>query len=355
MNGALARYLRGRLSIQILGLLVALTALMQVLELLDVTTDVLDRGLGLRGLVHYAMLRTPSEVVVALPLAVLLGTVSAFHAMARQHEITAMRAAGVSLGKLYLWLLPVPLALAAAHFALGQAVLPQAETELKRWWDATTPVEDIKVEPLWAHTRSGPVSFEHGAPDGRSLRHVRIYELADDGRLRGRILADAAQWQNGQWRLESVRELRLTGHKLMREELDHRLWNSNLRPDDVTRLELARPQLSSMMLADTIAGSRVGTQPLRYYKTVLYRSFTAPFGAFVMLLLAVPSALALPRGGGGSEMLTGLGLGLAFMLCDGLVAALGSGGQLPPLFAALAAPLLFITIGLLRVRARDRL
>ena len=43
------------------------------------------------------------------------------------------------------------------------------------------------------------------------------------------------------------------------------------------------------------------------------------------------------------------------MLCDGLVAALGSGGQLPPLFAALAAPLLFITIGLLRVRARDRL
>jgi len=355
MNGVLSRYLRGRLSVQVLGLLVALTALMQVLELLDVTTDVLDRGLGLRGLIYYAMLRTPSEIVVALPLAVLLGTVSAFHAMARQHEITAMRAAGVSLGKLYLWLLPVPLLLAVAHFALSQAVLPHAETELKRWWDATTPVEDIEVKPLWAHTSTGPVSFEHSAPDGRSLRRLRIYEVADDGHLLARISADGAQWRDGRWQLEAVQEFRFADQKIVRTDQDHRLWNSNLRPDDVTRIELARPQLSSIMLADTIAGSRVGTQPLRYYKTVLYRSFTAPLGAFVMLLLAVPSALALPRGGGGGEMLAGLGLGLGFLLCDGLVAALGSGGQLPPLAAALAAPILFITIGLQRLRARDRL
>jgi phosphatidylglycerophosphate synthase len=115
------------------------------------------------------------------------------------------------------------------------------------------------------------------------------------------------------------------------------------------RLDVARPRLSSMMLADVIAGARVGTQPLSYYRTVLYRSFTAPLAVFVMLLLALPTAASQPRGRAGSrEMLYGLGLGLAFLLVDGMIAALGTSGRLPPLTTALAAPLLFGAIGLLR-------
>ena len=107
MNGVLARYLRRRVASQVLALVLVLTALMQLLELLDVTTDVLDRNLGMGGLARYALLRTPSEILVALPLAVLLGSMSAFYAMARNHEIVAMRCAGMSLKRFVLLLLPV--------------------------------------------------------------------------------------------------------------------------------------------------------------------------------------------------------------------------------------------------------
>jgi len=105
-----------------------------------------------------------------------------------------------------------------------------------------------------------------------------------------------------------------------------------------------------------IAGSRVGSQPLSYYQTALYRSFAAPFGVFVMLLLALPTAATQPRhSGGGREMLVSLVLGLGFLLFDGIVASLGSSGQLPSLPTALAAPLLFSAIGLLRLWACERL
>ena len=53
-------------------------------------------------------------------------------------------------------------------------------------------------------------------------------------------------------------------------------------------------------------------------------------------------------------MLIALALGLGFLLFDGIVASLGSSGQLPPPITALAAPLLFITIGLWRLRACER-
>jgi lipopolysaccharide export system permease protein len=105
-----------------------------------------------------------------------------------------------------------------------------------------------------------------------------------------------------------------------------------------------------MMIAEVIAGARPGSQPLSYYQTALYRSFTAPLGVFIMLLLALPTASTLTRGaGGGGGMVVALMLGLAFLLCDGIVAALGSSGQVPPLATAIAAPLLFATIGLARL------
>jgi lipopolysaccharide export system permease protein len=42
--------LRRRVGIQILALLAVLTAMMQLLELLDVTTEILQRGQGVGGL-----------------------------------------------------------------------------------------------------------------------------------------------------------------------------------------------------------------------------------------------------------------------------------------------------------------
>jgi len=355
VSGSLPSYFRRRVAVQILALLAVLTALLQMLELLDMTTEVLKREQGLRGLLYYAALRTPAEVVLMLPLAVLLGTMTAMHSMARNLEITTVRCAGVSLPRILVYLLPVALALAALQFALAERVLPQAENTLKAWWSESAPSGE-SGNRLWAHTDRGPVSIDSVSPDGTRLRGLRLYVRNAAGLVESRLAAGDARWDGQVWRLDRVSELRIADGRLQQLREPTRVWETNLRPDDVLRLDVARPRLSSTMLADVIAGSRVGTQPLSYYRTVLYRSFTAPLAVLVMLLLALPTACSQPRGRAGSrEMLYGLGLGLAFLLCDGMIAALGTSGRLPPLTTALAAPLLFGAIGLLRLRLHERI
>lgn len=355
MNTTLPSYLRRRIGLQIVAMLAVLTALMQLLELLDVTTDVFDRGLGFGGLLHYAVLRAPGELVLSLPLAVLLGTMTALHAMARSLEITAIRTAGVGVSRILGYLWPVLLMLVAAQLLLSQAVLPQAENTLKAWWSASAPPDKVPAR-LWAKTRSGPVSIETISPDGSELRGVRVYERDGTGRIEARLAAATARWDGRTWRLQEVSELRIEAGRIRLSHDAAREWVTNLRPDEVLRLDVARPHLSSMMLADVITGARVGTQPLSYYRTVLYRSFTAPLGLFIMMLIALPTACSVARSRpGGREMGIALVLGLAYLLLDGLVAAFGSSGRLPPLGAALAAPLLFIAIGLLRLRACERI
>ena len=353
MIGTMQAYLCRRVGTQILALLAVLTAMMQLLELLDVTTDIFERGQGVGGVLYYAMLRLPAELGLALPLAVLLGTMTSLNAMARTLEISAMRACGVSFTRMLAYLLPVLLVFTVLQVALVQVVLPRAEIALKQWWNASAPAEEVK-KPLWAHTRGGLVSIDSISPDGLQLKGIRVY-ASEAGLLTSRLQAARAQWDGRAWQLEDVTELRVEPTGVRRIHDDALVWQTNLHPEEVLRLGVARPYLSTIMLADVIVGSRVGSQPLSYYQTALYRSFAAPLVVFIMLLLALPTAATLSRGGGGgSSMLIALALGLGFLLLDGIVASLGSSGQLPPPITALAAPLLFISIGLWRLRACER-
>ena len=58
---------------RIAAALVMIVALLQVMDLLDITTEILDRGLGFAGVAKYALLRLPRLVEQAAPLAALAG------------------------------------------------------------------------------------------------------------------------------------------------------------------------------------------------------------------------------------------------------------------------------------------
>lgn len=353
MKRVLGSYLRRRVSGQILGLLLALTGLMQLVELLEVTPEVLNRDLGVPGLLHYAFLRIPSQLVFALPLAGLLGSMSAFYAMARSREITALRTAGVGLKRVLVYLLPVPILYALLQLGLSQMLVPAAEARLLSWWESTIPLESKPADDQWVRTSNGILLFERNSADGRRLLDVRIYSRDAQGLLDLRTSARSAEWDGSQWLLSDARDLQVRPGAAPEPE-PQRAWSSNLRPSDVVQLDSADPHLSSMELAEVISGERVSTQPISVIQTVLLQSFTAPFTVFIMMLLAMPAAIVSERGGGGGRVVLALALGLGFVLVNGILSAFGTSGRISPLMAATAAPLLFALLGAWQLRGCER-
>lgn len=353
MRGVLGSYLRGRVASQILGLLLALTAFIQLLELLEITGEVLNRKLGVGGLLHYAFLRVPGVMLLALPLAGLLGSMSVFHAMARSREITALRTAGVGLSRLLLYLLPVPFLFAVLQFGLSEKLVPAAESRLSAWWESTAPLENKPPDPQWVRTSNGILLFERHSADGRKLLDVRIYDRDAEGLMTLRTRARLAEWVDGSWRLADASDMHVVPGSPPSTQAA-REWQSNLRPEDVVQLDATDPHLSSVALADVIGGERVGTRPRSFYQTVLLQSFTAPFSVFIMMLLAMPAAIVSERGGGGGRVLLALGLGLGFVLVNGIFSAFGTSGRISPLMAAIAAPLLFAIFGVWQLRSCER-
>ena len=356
IGSGLGAYLRGLLALRCFAVLCGLGGLFQVLDLLETSTDILSRGQGFAGIAHYTLLRSPSVLLQAVPLAALLGAIFSFSTLSRQNEICAMRAAGLPFRRVLMALLPTVIAIGLLHGLLAEVVVPKSQKALTAWWASLppSPDKDPDTELLWFRTGGAVVGVATVMPDGRRLDEVRIYRRDEAGRLLNRTVATRAEYADGQWTLVDAvtTDLQAGQHTPVQPALP---WDTRLKPADLMRLSASEPYVSGGLAAQVLAGSQSGTKTDSFYRTRIARAFSDPLAAFVMLLLATPVAIALTRGGaGGAQVLGALATGLVFLLVNGLLSALGEAGTMAPPLAAWLAPTLFALIGLVFVFRLDR-
>jgi lipopolysaccharide export system permease protein len=332
---------------RILAAAAILMGILQILDLLEVTNDILDRGLGMAGVAYYAALRAPRLVEQVAPIAVLAGGLFAFSQLARESAIISMRAAGISAYRILGFAAPAAVAMMLLHFVCAQVIAPRTDPTLDAWWRSTTPAADRKAE--------GPRSFRVGddlviaaasTPDGRTLNTVKIYRRDKTGRLVERIEAPTAKLGDKGWVLNNAVTTRFAGDKADVIAAANMTWTSRLRPDDVQALFSDNPVPSASSARRALLNG--GTdRPPSYYETRLMAAFAGPFGAIIMLLLSAPVALGSFRSTQGAMLLvSGLAAGLLFLVVNGLLTALGEGGAISPFLAVWGAPVIFGALAL---------
>lgn len=353
--GPLPRYLRGLLGTRVLAVLVALGGLLQVLDLLEATTDILARGQGLAGVALYVALRSPILILQALPLAALIGAVFAFGTLAKQHEVIALRAAGLPFRRVMLALLPTVLILIASQWLLAEVLVPKSQRALTAWWASLPPPKDetADTELLWFKSSGVVIGVAQARPDGRQLDGVRIFKRDAEGHLVSRTVAASARYADRQWTLSDAVVTDFSQHHIA-PAVATLAWDTSLRPSDVQRLVAAEPYVSGGLAAAVLIGASSGVKTPAFYLTRVQKTWADPVIALVMLLLATPVAVALTRVSKAGPTLIALGSGLLFLLSHGLSAALGEAGLLAPLIAAWAAPALFGLLGLTFLIRLDR-
>jgi lipopolysaccharide export system permease protein len=347
MTLTMTRYIAKLTAGRILASMAVLLGILQVLDLLDVTTDILDRKLGAAGVAYYAMLRLPRLIEQAAPLSVLAGCLFAFAQLARDSAVTAMRATGMSAYRLMLMAMPAALMVVVIHFAVSAGIAPRTDRILNDWWLQSTPVADVKPKDSSAFRIGPDVIVATQADDaGRKLKNVVIYHRDAVGRLVQKIVSPSAERVDGRWRLTTPTFLTLAPEGVRQSSAASMVWTDKLKPQDV-RAVFNKDQMVSAGSARRALLGGASDRPQAFYATELWRLWAAPAGAVVMLLLSAPVALAHFRGGqGGTLLVSCLGAGLLFLVVDGVFTAIGQGGAAPPFLAAWAAPIIFGSIGL---------
>jgi lipopolysaccharide export system permease protein len=336
--------------------------------LLWVSSDLINELRGLQekklligDVALYYLVKTPEYVVLVLPIGLLLALLYALTQHARHNEITAIRAAGMSIWRLCLPYFAVGFLASLALFAVNELWAPNSgelaeQIRNQRVAAAEAPNRDGSLKI--SNSRDGRVWFA-GRYDRRTgeMFNVQVKTLRPDG---SQVLleADRAVRHNGVWTFY---------HALERQQTNSLLLPLESRADVLTKPEFTETpeEMKSELALSTgnalkkVKRADIPIAAIRDYLrfhphptnaaalyTKLYGRLAAPWTCLVVVLIASPFG----AGSGRRNVFVGVAssilICLSYFVVQQFCLALGAGGHLQPWLAGWFPNLAFGAAGL---------
>lgn len=350
----LLRYLSGTLFMRVLFCCVVLVGLLEILALLEQTTPILQRHLGVRGILSYAAMRLPFLLAGALPLSLLIGALVMLTQLTLSSEVAILRACGLSTFGMYARLVPATLLIGLLGVVMDDQITPRSEQALAAWWNRTDPQPE-QGRPFWFRDNGRLLRVGYVSDGGNILTRVDIYTRGPDGLLTQARHARQAHYTGTQgWTLYDVNGVDVQDSKAARPAPQAEYpWSTDLRPADFIRLAADAPPLSTTTILGMLRGHLPADSTPAYLRAGLLERFLRPLSLLVLLLLAMPVIYIPPRTGTRSWLpVWCLGAGLLFIVVQGLLRAMGNAELLPPAVATVPGLIIF-TLGGLSVLIRS--
>ena len=336
------------------GVLLTLLVLVGIDAFISFVNELDEVGRGDYGFVQagaFILFSLPARIYNYAPTAVLIGTLLSLGGMAAHNEVTAIRAAGLSVWGFALSLLKVGLIFVVAIFLLGELLAPpgiqqgqQLKSRMLSGKAAVSQQGGIWIRHKDLFVRSGVIL------DGQSILDLDIF------RFKGLDLvevvhAESAERKNNAWLLKNVQRLKISEGSMVKSHHDTETW-TDLMTENLFRVLSVDP--SEMGIRDLFSYTRYlegNKLDSRAYWLAFWNRFVVPLSSLIMLLLSLPFVFGSQRGGGaGQRLFIGVLLGIGYFLASRLLNQIGLVYGAPPLLAAILPPLLALALAWLLLR-----
>jgi len=318
-------------------------------------------------IIEYYLLSTPNDLMLLTPMALLLALLYSMTNHSRHHEITAMRAAGISLWRLCFPYLAVGIASSLLLFALNELWLPDsaeaAEQVLARHVaKAGAPTKNWVRNLGFTNSRDGR-KWEIGLYNLKTTEMIKphvIWTKPDHSRVW--IDAERAIRTNGVWTFYDIHE-----HSESSESssllVPSLLTNVVTHPEFTETAEQIRSEVklantfglrlskrADIPVREILNYLRLHPDPSRadasWLRTKLQGRLAAPWTCLVVVLIAIPFGAASGRRNVFVGVASSIVICFIFFVLQQLGLALGSGGRIEPWLAAWFPNLSFALVGL---------
>ena len=208
------------------GSLIALVILLSIFNLFTFSDELDDIGRNHYGLIevfYFIALQSPTVMYELMPASALLGSLFVMGNMANNHEITAMRAAGLSIIGILRAVLTAGGILVVFAFVIGEFIAPTAE-ETGQVMRATAQNNQVLLKAkygLWLREDHRFINIRHIEENG-DLADVSVYSLDDAGHLAQSLHADRATFLgNQQWQLNTIEESSIVIDQMQADKTKH--------------------------------------------------------------------------------------------------------------------------------------
>jgi lipopolysaccharide export system permease protein len=362
----LDRYLLRELLVPLGYCLSGFLLLWVVSDLVRELNGLQEQKLHAGDIARYYLVKTPEFIVLVLPMALLLALLYALTNHSRHNEITAIRAAGVSLWRLCLPYLAVGLLASMAVFWLNEYCVPQSDDAAEQIRNSRSPLptgapgKDKVLNAGITNARDGRqwVIGMYDLRTGEMLRPVVVSKLADGSHVE--LRASRAVRLKGIWNFYDALEYKRPAQP---DALPLLLLKTNLlakpefseTPEQIkSEIQISNGSgLSKAKRADIPIAVILNYLRLHPYPsqgaalyTKLAGRLAAPWTCFVVVLIAIPFG----AGSGRRNVFVGVASSIlicfAYFVLQQVCLAAGTGGKLPPWMAGWLPNLAFGLTGL---------
>lgn len=347
----LDRYIGAQVVVAILGVLGVIVGLALLFAFIDELADV-EGNYGLQQAAWYVFLTLPRRVYEMLPMAALIGCLIGLGGLASSSELTVMRAAGVSIGRIVWAVMKPMLVLVLAGILIGEYLAPWSENlaQSNRAMAQGGGEAQSAKRGLWHRQGDEFVHINAVQPNG-VLYGVTRYRFDDRRRLQSSSFARRALYQGDHWQLENVATTNFLGRSTEVVKAATERWEIELNPQLLGTVVLEPDALSVTGLWRYIhylaeQGLNNGQYWLAFWTKVLQPVVTA-----ALVLMAVSFIFGPLRSVTlGQRVFTGVLVGFVFSIAQDLLGPSSLVFGFSPLLAVLipAAICALAGVGLLR-------
>jgi len=250
-----------------------------------------------------------------------------------------LRASGLSLKRLALYVGGAGVVLAIATTLVGELVTPYTEEAAKglRLKATRSVVAREFRSGFWVKEDRSFVNIQDVTPETElQLLNLRIYEFDRAYRLASISRAEKGTYAGAnQWRLTNVEITRFEGDRAVLQRLPEVAWNSVLTPDILSVLRIVPERMSVANLRAYVEHLRDNRQKATRYEIAYWSKLLYPVAAVALMVLAIPFALVSARAGGvGLRILFGILIGMGFYNAGKLFSHMGLLNDWPALLSA---------------------
>jgi lipopolysaccharide export system permease protein len=279
-------------------------------------------------------LMIPSHLYELLPIAVLIGTIFVMARLAQSSEFTILRTSGLSPWLALKTLLTLGLGFVLLTFAIGDYLSPVADHTaqlLKARYQGSITIGQtgawLKERQLDSQYAVNVSALES---DG-SMRGVRIFEFDSQGFLRSMVVADTANFGQGDsWSLSRAARTDFPARgadtaRIARTQLNSYQWPSQISSEMVSAALLKPERMSTIDLFQYIQHLQANAQTAQRYEIEFWKKVFYPLSCLVMVVLALPFAYLHFRSGGiATYVFGGVMAGISFFLLNNVFGYMGN-------------------------------
>jgi lipopolysaccharide export system permease protein len=351
MISILDRYLFWQILGGVMLVLLTLTALDAFFSYINELDDVGQGNYGHLEALLVIFFTIPERMYQYAPTSVLIGALLSLGGMAGQGELTAMRAAGISVVGISRATLKAGLVFVIAIFLLGEWVAPAANQKSERLRTGSVSANQaIQSESgLWMK-HQGRFIRTRGIVNDSHLLDVEVFEF-DGNQLRSIVQAANAQRNESGWQLNNLSRLQLSERGIETRQIESEQWGELVDNKMFAVLKLKPAKMSAGNLYEYINYLKANHLESSQYQLAFWNRFLLPLSCLVMLLLALPFVFGSQRtGGAGQKLFVGTLLGIGYYLVSRLLNQLGVVYGMPPLLSAILPPMIFLAVAMVMLR-----